>query len=665
MVLSNYRPDIDGLRAVAVIFVVLNHLDSRLMPGGYVGVDVFFVISGYLITAIISREVAEGRFSFRSFYERRVRRIFPALFVMLAVTLAACYLLMLPSDYVHTLRVALSTLLFSSNLLFWQQKTDYFDVINVSLSPLMHTWSLGVEEQFYLIFPVLLLLCYRYFRSRVLTVLLVCALVSFGLASVVLLARGNSLAAFFLTPFRMWELLAGSVLALGLVAPTQLRWLREWLAALGLVAIFAAGFLYSDGTPFPGPAALAPVLGAVSILYAGASGPTYVGALLRSRLFVYVGLISYSLYLWHWPLFSLAQYINGMEAYKPAYLLLLLAVAFALSMASYHCVEQPFRRPARRLRPWFRPTASAISMAVLGLFCLTGLLKDGFVKRFDDEVIALDKARSPAVPHIECIKRQPEAACVLGNAKSAPDMLLWGDSHMLSWGPAFHASLLQSGKSALFMPHLACPPLLGADNIQNPSCAATNAEIEKFLLKHAHIRTVVLAGFWSNYFREGGALRAVLPNGLQVTGVKAAQHGLGKTLDWLRDHGRTTVLMGPVPVFNRSVPALLALEASGAHQPSRSSDAEQRQKNDAFTLVVNGFLPSPSFRYVDSIGWLCATECKWVDDGISLYRDSHHLSVYGALLLEPKLRSSLIVAPAEAAVSGSVTTKGHLRPAVD
>lgn len=209
-----YRSDIDGLRAVAVLAVVAHHFWPELLTGGYVGVDVFFVISGFLITKIIHKEVAESRFSFVDFYDRRIRRIFPALFAMLGATLIAGWFLMLPSDYLATFKASLGTLFFSANVVFWRQMAaGYFAATDASTNPLLHTWSLGVEEQFYIVFPILLILMAKYWPQRQVIFLLAVAVVSLGLAQYLLAAK--PVAVFFLTPFRAWELLVGALLALG------------------------------------------------------------------------------------------------------------------------------------------------------------------------------------------------------------------------------------------------------------------------------------------------------------------------------------------------------------------------------------------------------------------------------------------------------------------
>lgn len=633
MALTHYRADIDGLRAVAVLAVVLNHFSSALLPGGFVGVDVFFVISGYLITRIISDEIAQGRFTFARFYERRARRIFPALFGMLAVTLAAGYALLLPSDYIGALRAALATMLFASNVLLWREQSGYFDATESKLDPLLHTWSLAVEEQFYVLFPIFLLICYRYWRKRMVWILLACALVS--LAGAAMVVKGNRSAVFFLSPFRAWELLAGSLLAYGALPAIGSRLLREALAISGLMAIMLASLFYGDGTVFPGLAALAPVLGAAAIIHAGSSGPTFAGRLLQWRPVVYVGRISYSLYLWHWPLIVLAQYANGMEPLSRFWPLLLLA-SLALGSASYHFIEQPFRHGAGALARLALPFGAAITLA-LGLFCAAGVVMGGFPDRFSPAVLSLDKARSPLIPYNDCSELAPQTACLLGDGEGEPQMLLWGDSHMVSLAPALHDVLRQRGTRAVLVPYLGCAPVFEAGSAIRPSCPEMQAEIKAYLVAHPHIKTVVMAAFWSTYFREGGPLQMVSSTGETVGGQAGAQAGLRATLQWLRQSQRTVILIGPVPAYDKSVPAALALEAASGRQRARSSISEERLANAPFLAVVEEFKPDMRFHYVDLVPWLCAPECRLIEQGIPLYRDAHHLSVAGAMTLEDAL----------------------------
>lgn len=634
----NYRPDIDGLRAVAVLAVVLHHLSAPLVPGGYVGVDVFFVISGYLITRIISREMEEGTFTFARFYERRARRIFPALFAVLAVTLVAGYFLLLPSDYAGTLRGALGTLFFASNVVFWRDMAaGYFAATDAGLNPLLHTWSLAVEEQFYVFFPVLLLLCYRYFRRHIVLILVACATVS--LAGAALLVQSKSVAVFFLSPFRAWELLAGSLLAFHAVPAIRSRAVRELAAGAGLLAILVACFVYDGNTTFPGLAALAPVLGAAAVLLAGASGPTFTSRLLQWRPVLYIGLISYSLYLWHWPLIVLVRYAMGMAPIT-AYIPVLMVASLALASLSYHFIEQPFRRGPVITRR-FIVTSSALCASVLALVSGIGLMRGGFAERFTPEVVQLDKARSPQIPYRKCDGSTVGAGCLLGRAEGAATMLLWGGSHLLAWAPALNTTLASLDIRAVFAYSSACPPMLGVDNAIKAICPAQNRAIKDYLLANPDIKTVLMSAYWSAYFKDDGPLSAAAGEP-PAAGTRAAQAALISTIQWLHDNRRQVVLVGPVPVYETSVPMALALEKATGRALLHSSLSEQRQKHASFFEVIDSAKRGDgSFRFLDPIQWLCAEECMVMKDGTPLYRDAHHLSIAGAMALEADLSHGL------------------------
>lgn len=631
---SHYRPDIDGLRAVAVLAVVLHHLSAELLPGGYVGVDVFFVISGYLITRIISREMQEGTFTFARFYERRARRIFPALFAVLAATLVASYFLLLPSDMASTLRGALGTVFFGSNLVFWREmKEGYFAATDLALNPLLHTWSLAVEEQFYLLFPVLLLFCYRYARQHLVAVLVACAIVS--LAGAALLVQSKSVAVFFLSPFRAWELLVGSLLALQAVQPLRSRLLRELVAGVGLFVILAACIVYDSKTTFPGLAALVPVLGTAALIHAGTSGPSFASRLLQLRPMVWIGLISYSLYLWHWPLIVLARYALGFEPitqYMPA----LLIASVLLAYLSYRFIEQPFRRGLIFSRcAAFR--TSATCAAVLTTVAGVGLYSGGFETRFEPEVLALDKARAPIIPYRQCLASTKQW-CALGHTDSIPNTLLWGDSHMQSWMPALDKVLREAGKGAVFAGMSSCPPMLGIlRHTDRKDCAAHNVAIQSYIAAHPEITTIVMAGFWSHYFRSDGPL-SVTRNGEKLYGVNAAQAGLQNTLIWLHESGRRIVLIGPVPVYQKSVPLALALGLANQQKLIHSTAQDQLTYHAQFFQSISTVGTQLDLTLLNPIEWMCTDECVTSHNDKSLYRDAHHLSVEGALFFAPMLK---------------------------
>ena len=315
-----YRPDIDGLRAIAVLSVVFFHAHVAGFAGGFAGVDIFYVISGYLITSLVAHDIAFERFSLVTFYERRIRRIFPALFGVLGFcTLAACALFS-PKDLAVFGKSVIATTLFVSNILFKRQAGPggYFDSTS-DLQVLLHTWSLSVEEQFYLLFPTTLLLLTRFAKAR-LIVLSAITLGSFLISAWITPHR--PLTAFYIFIPRAWELLIGSLLALKAVVPLQRRASREIAGFVGLSFIGAAVFLFSRDTVFPGLAALVPCLGAWLIIYSGANGPSCVKSILSAQPLVFVGLISYSLYLWHWPILVFSRYFSAGELSRPEYFFL-------------------------------------------------------------------------------------------------------------------------------------------------------------------------------------------------------------------------------------------------------------------------------------------------------------------------------------------------------
>ncbi|MFN3470721.1 MAG: acyltransferase family protein, partial [Novosphingobium sp.] len=421
---AQYRRDIDGLRALAILPVLGFHAGLPGFSGGFVGVDVFFVISGFLITGIIAREIDEGRFSLLRFYERRARRILPALLLMIAVVLGAAALFYLPADFAGVPRSALMTLLFMANAWFFTQ-TGYFGGPADSM-PLLHCWSLAVEEQFYLAFPFLLWACARFaphYRARA---LVLAALLSFAIAFAKQADTDGF--AFYLLPARAWELLAGSLLALHLPGRTGSQRWSEVLALLGLLLIAGAVLLYDRSTVFPGVSALAPVGGA-ALLIRHAPG-TMTGRLLSTRLLVGTGLISYSLYLWHWPIIVFADYLTDAPQ-GPVFKAALIAASFLAAWASWRFVERPFRDPRRfGQRRIFQLALGG--MGAIAAIALTLVPLGGWPSRFPVEVSRLAQAAHDISPKRgRCLLDETggdHPDCILG-APVAPTAVIWGDSH--------------------------------------------------------------------------------------------------------------------------------------------------------------------------------------------------------------------------------------------
>src|SRR5258706_216224 len=334
-----YRADIDGIRAIAVLAIIFYHAGIKIFSGGFVGVDIFFVISGYLITTIILREINENEFSLAKFYERRIRRIFPALFATLLITLLTSALLFSTKEFKDFSQSLLATTLFTTNILFWSQ-SGYFDAPS-TLKPLLHTWSLAVEEQFYIFFPLLLSFLARYIRPKLNLTLLGIALASFAL-NIYNLNHDTS-GAFYLAHMRIWELLIGSLLATKMIASKINLHIGNLLSLIGLVMLAIPIFLYTNDTPFPGIAASIPTLGTALIIYSGIENKTFIGRILSFWPIVFIGQISYSLYLWHWPIIVFARYyaIIELTALETAAVLLII---FILSILSWHFIEKPFRQ---------------------------------------------------------------------------------------------------------------------------------------------------------------------------------------------------------------------------------------------------------------------------------------------------------------------------------
>lgn len=639
-----YRRDIDGLRAIAVIAVVLFHFGVPGFTGGFVGVDIFFVISGYLITSIIWNQRQAGRFSFVDFWARRARRILPALFAMIIAVLAVGWFLLAPKDYEELGRSVRYQVMFVSNILFMRQD-GYFDVAS-DLKPLLHTWSLAVEEQFYIVFPLLLTLLSSRLKAWRLALFAV-LLVSFGLS--VWAVAHHPEKAFFLLPMRAWELLAGAMLA---VAPRS-QWRLTTagaqvvsLAGFGLILLAIVG--YDKSTPFPGVAALLPTLGVVALIWANGHRQTLVGGLLASRVLVGLGLISYSWYLWHWPVFVFASYAS-VEEPGPFDIAGLILLTLVLGYLSWKFVETPFRE--RRLLAGRRQMllAAGVGVLVLGLAGQTLRWTHGLPSRLSDQALQYAKAKEWRPELMRCLAddKTPDDKlfCHYGAPALSSRLLVWGDSHATALIPVFDEGAQKHGVSVILASSTGCLPVEGLEHDQR--CARFNRRVEQEL-KPQSVGDVVLVARWSLYLYGdakgdlGHALKDAHGRYERANAEQQLAEGLQATIRQLRNGGHRVWLIKEAPLQPFSPPYRLSRLAM-LHRPTDDVGlaVAEHFKRQAFIsqLFAQIAAANSGVTVVDPAPLLCdhAGLCRAQLDGHSLYTDDNHLSEVGARFIAPVL----------------------------
>lgn len=530
----NYRPDIDGLRAVAVISVLLYHAGFPLIKGGYIGVDIFFVISGYLITKILHKEVTSDSFSIAKFYERRALRIFPALFVVLASTTVAAYFIFLPSQLVGYSKSLIATISFVSNFFFLGQE-NYF-VVPAASWPLLHTWSLAVEEQFYLFFPLMFYACHRWFASRVLNFTIVLALISF--VSCLYLMEVDKSLAFYLPFSRAWELAVGAILALNAVPSARTVILRHVLAGAGAVCILISLFVYNKATSFPGVSALLPCLGGALIIYSGSHKDTFVYRFLSLKPIVWIGLVSYSLYLWHWPV--IVFYRNLFE-FDIAGKICVVILSILLAFVSWRFVEQPFRKNKFRSAEIFK--SSLVAMSLFLSVGIVMLATHGVVERFSkhqqwlfsfiesdpSEYLRTGKCfLSSAYRETDLFSR---SECLNHDTKKE-NFLLIGDSHAAHlW---YGLSTINPEVNIQQATASGCRPILGGDG--DADCIELITDVIRNYTKSSRPDAVILSARW---------------NENDITKLK-------NTIEEVSKYTKQVYVIGPTVEYKNKLPKILA-----------------------------------------------------------------------------------------------------------
>lgn len=658
-----YRPDIDGLRAVAVLGVVAFHLGFN--GGGFVGVDIFFVISGFLITGILIDELASGKPGtaiLARFYERRVRRIAPALIAMCLITYVAAVIWLFPEDLKEFGRSLQSVAIFVSNFHF-QRKTGYFDGV-AEEKPLLHTWSLAVEEQYYILFPLALWAFWRW-RGPAAALIACLAVAFFSLIYAEIQVRATPEIAFFSTPSRIWELLAGALLAMTRERLPATRSVREALATLGAVLIAWPYAMYSSATTFPGISAAVPVLGSGLLIAAGVKGTTLISRLLATPVLVGVGLISYSVYLWHWPLMVFAKYRFGstLEQHSTSIPALLFVSSLLLGYLSWRFVEQPFRRPSPR-QPRFQVFAIQTLLTLLMVLAGMALIRlHGLPGRWPQDVLALlqpevaERASHLSFCHPATPERYQQIRICGADAGTSPSgnaIMLWGDSHA---GVLSDALVRRAGKHPAILTAIsaACPPLAGVvlgGRSRSDRCRHHNEMVLDYLAQEkTRVSTVMLVARWA-YYAEGTRMPfepgqpVILGDGKVKDAPQVLQHQLAETLRRLLMHVDNIVILAPPPEFDRPIAVSLARARIWGDPPldkqSRSS-VNRRQKSALDALHKAAQIEPRRIKVISPLSYFCDTQsCSFADDdGRPLFSDTNHLSEVGIARLMPLLEEIL------------------------
>lgn len=663
--LRPYEPGIDGLRAVAVLAVVMFHVAPQLVPGGFIGVDVFFVVSGFLISRNIVDDLRAGTFSLTGFYARRARRILPALIVTIAVSMVVAVTLLTPGHLQQTAGAAVYSLLSIGNIFFWRE-AGYFDSA-AEFKPLLHLWTLGVEEQFYVLWPALLVLGFRS-RRFLLGALLLSGALSLGAST--WRVASEPAAAFYLTPFRMWEFVIGAVCVWTVTRRAATGWMNAAVLGAGLAAIVTSALLYSRETLFPGFAALLPCVGAAMCLHA--TDAPVIGRLLTNRLAVGIGLISYSLYLVHWPFYVFYKYF----VFRPLVILEQCAIVAASIVAAtllYRLVEQPFRRQRLPYGMSGRVVLAFASALILstGVVAYRAWAERGWPWRLDGQAqlywrqMQRDDAAMCARPP-EMVDRV--YVCPLGavSESQAFDVALLGDSHAFQWLP---------GLNTLFRQHEILGanlnfgaggflPLVGAmtydNSVPRAEVPAVARDTEDLLLKTGP-PVVIWSARWSFYAwtrREPGEdgerkFLTYRPFTEQSpsSSLSALRLALTDTLSRYRAAGLHTILLGQVPYPGATAsdcltrPGWLWLPRSGVEcqQTSAAEVRERLASTDALLMEFQVRNPADVTTVLFS-DLMCAghARCDFLDEDGAYYTSNGHLSAYGSKVLANKYLTQIV-----------------------
>jgi peptidoglycan/LPS O-acetylase OafA/YrhL len=645
---SPNRPDIDGLRGVAVLVVIGFHAFPQFDPGGFIGVDIFFVISGYLISTIIVRQLTAGEFSFLDFYGRRARRILPALLAVLVACLAAGWLLLLPREFKEFGRHVAAAAAFVPNIMLWHE-SGYFDTSALA-KPLLHLWSLGIEEQFYLLWP-LLLVAIRRDKGRMLALTVLLAVISFAYS--VYATDHQPVAAFFSPMSRWWELMLGGLLAQFTRERPSLGHWRDNAASLAGTLLIAATLLLLDSEEgFPGWWALPPAAGTFLLLLAGPRA--WVNSLLSNRLLVGCGLISYPLYLWHWPILTFARIYESAPISTPA-TIAAIAASIVLAWLTYRFIERPVR-----FGPMPGLSRAALAPMLFSLLALTGLMGAAvYAANGAGFRPVIGQARAPFVidshgaGHIPCpdvagVPATLAAACFSHVNPGAPrKVVLWGDSDAPFWAVDFEPLALKDNFELYVLKLDGCPPLTGirrSDVVNSNTVCDTLKPTRALFDAIVGLRpdVVVMASRWSifshGWIRNGRLMQAdsfltTSPTGraTQETSRRALTERIPATIDELKAHNISVIVIRNPPI--------LKFEVTNLRKSIPDLEVTPAEHDELSRFTDDIFAREKGYTLFDAAAFLCKDKCPAVIDGHELYVDDNHLGLFGVRLFEKQIEA--------------------------
>lgn len=631
-----YRPDIDGLRAIAIGTVVFYHAFPSALPGGFIGVDIFFIISGFLISSIIFVQMAKGRFSFREFYVRRVCRIFPALAVVLFLTMAAGWLWLLSSDWQRLGEHVRGGAFFMANFVL-AGEAGYFDQA-AELKPLLHLWSLAIEEQFYLAWPLLAFVAYRFrFALPLLIVIALAASFGFNVARI----ANKPVATFFLPGTRVWELLVGCLLAYRAHFPTnglgrvialgEAKVPVNVRAACGLALIVIGLVVINKQQLFPGWWALFPTLGAALLISAGPTA--YINRLLLAhRLMIFIGLISYPLYLWHWPMLSLATiYVGGVPSVEIRAALVVASIAAAA--ATYYFLERPIRFGAvpRRKAAVILVTI-CLMIGGAGHLTAKAVIPSHASSYGTDPIAAAAGEWQYPTPILAAETYRRHKLLKMSNTTGPEGVLFLGDSNMEQYWPRIEVlgqrPDIVARKTIYFLTFGGCPPLPDVTEVNHPYCAGfVDAGLE--LVRERDIKTVVVGAHWWSYFTQQAVYEY---KGQRLTSAEGGDKSLdafvGMVRTWIAE-GRKVYVVLNIPYGNQMDPKnMIRRHLTSFEVTSRPVMLANLQKQVEFTRRMRLALEAVGAETIDPLAYLCDKDgiCPTVTrEGEPIYKDAGHL----------------------------------------